>query len=125
MLGEELSEALVGLPAEVKVVGSETEHVVPLEELAMRTLHRIYHRRPTGEETVFTLKLENTCWLLIKKLQTLTAPFLFTAVFRAQLAASHHPPKEPAGSVAVPPRSLSPMQPSHVHNHLPQTLPPP
>ncbi|XP_063324068.1 leucine-rich repeat-containing protein 28 [Pelmatolapia mariae] len=46
MLGEELSEALVGLPAEVKVVGSETEHVVPLEELAMRTLHRIYHRRP-------------------------------------------------------------------------------
>lgn len=47
MLGEELSEALVGLPAEVKVVGSETEHVVPLEELAMRTLHRIYHRRPT------------------------------------------------------------------------------
>uniref|UniRef100_A0A3Q4MGX2 Uncharacterized protein n=2 Tax=Neolamprologus brichardi TaxID=32507 RepID=A0A3Q4MGX2_NEOBR len=47
MLGEELSQALVGLPAEVKVVGSETEHVVPLEELAMRTLHRIYHRRPT------------------------------------------------------------------------------
>lgn len=66
ILGEELSEALVGLPAEVKVVGSETEHVVPLEELAMRTLHRIYHRRPTGEETVFTLTLENTCWLLIK-----------------------------------------------------------
>ena len=48
--GEVLTEALVGLPAEVKVVGSETDNVVPLEELAMRTLHRIYHHRPTGEE---------------------------------------------------------------------------
>lgn len=47
-LGEALSEALVGLPAEVKVVGSVTDSVVPLEELAMRTLHRIYHHRPTG-----------------------------------------------------------------------------
>lgn len=50
VLGEALSEALVGLPAEVKVVGSETDNVVPLEELAMRTLHRIYHHCPTGEE---------------------------------------------------------------------------
>uniref|UniRef100_A0A3Q1I4G7 Leucine rich repeat containing 28 n=1 Tax=Acanthochromis polyacanthus TaxID=80966 RepID=A0A3Q1I4G7_9TELE len=46
-LGEALSEALVGLPAEVKVVASGTDNVVPLEELAMRTLHRIYHHRPT------------------------------------------------------------------------------
>ncbi|XP_034428614.1 leucine-rich repeat-containing protein 28 [Hippoglossus hippoglossus] len=45
--GKALSQALVGLSAEVKVVGSETENVVPLEELAMRTLHRIYHHRPT------------------------------------------------------------------------------
>ncbi len=50
MLGEALSEALVGLPAEVKVVGSDTDNVVPLEELAMRTLHRIYHHRLTGVE---------------------------------------------------------------------------
>lgn len=49
-LGATLGEALVGLPAEVKVVGSETDNVVPLEELAMRTLHRIYHQRPTGGE---------------------------------------------------------------------------
>lgn len=48
-LGEALSEALVGLPAEVKVVGSGTDNVVPLEELAMRTLHRTHHQRPTGE----------------------------------------------------------------------------
>lgn len=47
-LGEALSEALVGLPAEVKVVGSESDNVVPLEELAMRMLHSIYHHRPTG-----------------------------------------------------------------------------
>lgn len=47
--GEALSEALVGLPAEVNVVGSETDNVVPLEELAMRTLHRMYHHRPAGE----------------------------------------------------------------------------
>ncbi|XP_072236229.1 leucine-rich repeat-containing protein 28 [Leuresthes tenuis] len=45
-MGEVLSEALVGLPAEVKVIGSETDNVVPLEELAMRTLHRFYHHRP-------------------------------------------------------------------------------
>lgn len=44
VLGQALSEALVGLPAEVKVVGSETDNVVPLEEIAMRALHRIYHR---------------------------------------------------------------------------------
>lgn len=47
VLGEALGEALVGLPGEVKMVGSETENVVPLEELAMRTLHSIYHRRST------------------------------------------------------------------------------
>ncbi|XP_029001059.1 leucine-rich repeat-containing protein 28 [Betta splendens] len=46
-LGEVLSEALVGLPAEVKAVGSEKDNVVPLEELAMRALHRIYHNCPT------------------------------------------------------------------------------
>ncbi|XP_075933931.1 leucine-rich repeat-containing protein 28 [Anarhichas minor] len=45
--GEALSRALVGLPAEVKVVGSEADSVVPLEEIAMRALHRIYHQRPT------------------------------------------------------------------------------
>uniref|UniRef100_A0A3Q3MMZ8 Leucine rich repeat containing 28 n=1 Tax=Labrus bergylta TaxID=56723 RepID=A0A3Q3MMZ8_9LABR len=47
VLGEALSEALVGLPAEVKVVGTGTDNVVPLEELAMRTLHRMYSQRPT------------------------------------------------------------------------------
>lgn len=47
-LREALSEALVGLPAEVKVVGSESDNVVPLEELAMRSLHSLYHHRPTG-----------------------------------------------------------------------------
>lgn len=50
VLGGALSEALVGLPAEVKVVGTETDNVVPLEELAMRTLHRMCHYQPTGEE---------------------------------------------------------------------------
>ncbi|XP_068429204.1 leucine-rich repeat-containing protein 28 [Clinocottus analis] len=44
---EALSEALVGLPPEVKVVGSEADSVVPLEEIAMRALHRIYRQRPT------------------------------------------------------------------------------
>ncbi|MED6266582.1 Leucine-rich repeat-containing protein 28 [Characodon lateralis] len=43
-----LTEALVGLPAEVKLIGSQTDNVVPLEELAMRTMHRIYHHRPAG-----------------------------------------------------------------------------
>lgn len=47
-LREALSEALVGLPAEVKVVGSESDNVVPLEELAMRSLHSLYHHRPAG-----------------------------------------------------------------------------
>lgn len=47
--GEALSEALVGLPAEVKVVGTEADNVVPLEELTMRTLHRLHHQWPTGE----------------------------------------------------------------------------
>ncbi|XP_034733122.1 leucine-rich repeat-containing protein 28, partial [Etheostoma cragini] len=49
VLEGDLGEALVGLglPAEVKVVGSETDNVVPLEEIAMRTLHRIYKHRPT------------------------------------------------------------------------------
>ncbi|KAK5873547.1 hypothetical protein PBY51_018581 [Eleginops maclovinus] len=46
-LGDALSQALVGLPAEVRVVGSEAENVVPLEELALRALHRIYHHGTT------------------------------------------------------------------------------
>lgn len=36
---------LVALPAEVKIIGSGTDSVVPLEELALRTLHRLYHHR--------------------------------------------------------------------------------
>lgn len=55
--GEVLSEALVGLPAEVKVIGSQADNVVPLEELAMRTMHRVYHQRPAGGETCFVLSL--------------------------------------------------------------------
>uniref|UniRef100_A0A8C6U9W6 Leucine rich repeat containing 28 n=1 Tax=Neogobius melanostomus TaxID=47308 RepID=A0A8C6U9W6_9GOBI len=41
------NEALVALPAEVKVVGSRTDRVVPLEELALRTLHRVFYQRLT------------------------------------------------------------------------------
>lgn len=47
VLGDALSEALVALPAEVKVVGSGTDNMVPLEELTLRTLHRTYHHRLT------------------------------------------------------------------------------
>lgn len=47
-VGEVLTEALVRLPAEVKVIGSQADNVVPLEELALRTMHRIYHQRPAG-----------------------------------------------------------------------------
>ncbi|XP_056134194.1 leucine-rich repeat-containing protein 28 [Lampris incognitus] len=43
-----LGEMAVPLPAEVKLMGSETDHVVPLEELAMRALHRSYHHNPKG-----------------------------------------------------------------------------
>ncbi len=62
VLGEALSEALVGLPPEVKVVGSDTDNVVPLEELAMRTLHSIYHHRhhPTGDELYMIKILKKT-----------------------------------------------------------------
>ncbi|XP_061621395.1 leucine-rich repeat-containing protein 28 [Phyllopteryx taeniolatus] len=42
---EALSEALLGLPAEVKAVASEADNVVPLEELAMRMLHQLYHQQ--------------------------------------------------------------------------------
>uniref|UniRef100_A0A8D0QIF6 Leucine rich repeat containing 28 n=2 Tax=Sus scrofa TaxID=9823 RepID=A0A8D0QIF6_PIG len=33
----------VFLPAEVKAIGTEKDHVLPLQELAMRSLHRTYH----------------------------------------------------------------------------------
>ncbi|XP_072321638.1 leucine-rich repeat-containing protein 28 [Eucyclogobius newberryi] len=39
------NEPLGALPAEVKVVGSKTGAVVPLEELALRTLHQVCHQR--------------------------------------------------------------------------------
>ncbi|XP_008309034.1 leucine-rich repeat-containing protein 28 [Cynoglossus semilaevis] len=45
--GDAISQTLAGLPAQVKVVGTEADNVVPLEELTMRTLHRLYHHRPT------------------------------------------------------------------------------
>ncbi|XP_054588528.2 leucine-rich repeat-containing protein 28 [Nothobranchius furzeri] len=47
-MGEVLRDALIGLPAEVKVIGSEKDNVVPLEELAMRTLHHIHQQHPAG-----------------------------------------------------------------------------
>ncbi|XP_054069635.1 leucine-rich repeat-containing protein 28 isoform X2 [Rissa tridactyla] len=34
----------VFLPAEVKSIGTETDHVLPLQELAMRTLYNAYYR---------------------------------------------------------------------------------
>lgn len=48
LLSLSLDEVTVPLPAEVKTIGLEAERVVPLEELAMRTLYRIYHQ-PTKE----------------------------------------------------------------------------
>ncbi|XP_005221814.1 leucine-rich repeat-containing protein 28 isoform X3 [Bos indicus] len=33
----------VFLPAEVKAIGTEKDHILPLQELAMRTLHHTYH----------------------------------------------------------------------------------
>lgn len=48
---KEPCDALAGLPAEVKVLASEMDNVVSLEELAMRFLHRI-HRQPTGAEVL-------------------------------------------------------------------------
>uniref|UniRef100_A0A8K9V0L1 Leucine rich repeat containing 28 n=1 Tax=Oncorhynchus mykiss TaxID=8022 RepID=A0A8K9V0L1_ONCMY len=39
-----LGDVSLPLPAEVKAIGSETERVGPLEELAMRALHSIYGR---------------------------------------------------------------------------------
>ncbi|XP_063044822.1 leucine-rich repeat-containing protein 28 [Engraulis encrasicolus] len=43
-----LGEMAVTLPAEVKAIGSERDQVVPLEELAMRTLHSMYSGAPKG-----------------------------------------------------------------------------
>lgn len=63
-------------------------------------------------------------WLNKVQVRT-TNYFLYCCVFRPQLAASHHPPKEPAGLASVPSGTLSPLQSSYVHHHLPQTLPPP
>ncbi|XP_061102935.1 leucine-rich repeat-containing protein 28 [Conger conger] len=40
-----LEEVSVPLPAEVKSIGVEAERVMPLEELAMRVLHRMYSSR--------------------------------------------------------------------------------
>ncbi|XP_037001833.2 leucine-rich repeat-containing protein 28 isoform X2 [Artibeus jamaicensis] len=34
----------VFLPAEVKAIGTENDHILPLQELAMRSLHRTCHR---------------------------------------------------------------------------------
>ncbi|XP_030621862.1 leucine-rich repeat-containing protein 28 isoform X2 [Chanos chanos] len=44
LLSLALGEVSVPLPAEVKSIGTEAERVVPLEELAMRALHRTYNR---------------------------------------------------------------------------------
>ncbi|XP_062328177.1 leucine-rich repeat-containing protein 28 [Osmerus eperlanus] len=44
LLSLALGEVAVPLPAEVKTVGSETERVVPLEELAIRALYHICHQ---------------------------------------------------------------------------------
>lgn len=41
------NKALVALPVEVKVIGSRTNSVIPLEELALRSLHRLHHHRLT------------------------------------------------------------------------------
>lgn len=38
----------VFLPAEVKAIGTEKDHVLPLQELAMRSLYHTYHRAPKG-----------------------------------------------------------------------------
>ena len=38
----------VFLPAEVKAIGTEKDHVLPLQELAMRTLHHTYHASLKG-----------------------------------------------------------------------------
>lgn len=63
---------------------------------------------------------------LMKSLLSLGGKRIFPVLLccRAWPAASHQPPKEPAGPAAVPPGTLPPLQPGHVHQHLPQTLSP-
>ena len=51
LLSLALGEVAVPLPAEVKTVGSETERVVPLEELSIRALYHIYHQHTKGERS--------------------------------------------------------------------------
>ncbi|KAG9340753.1 hypothetical protein JZ751_020345, partial [Albula glossodonta] len=50
LLSAALGEVTVPLPLEVQVVGSETEAVVPLQELAMRALHSTHHSDPPRRE---------------------------------------------------------------------------
>lgn len=91
VLGDALSEALVALPAEVKVVGSGTDNMVPLEELTLRTLHRTYHHRLTGEpQSVSYVAFNAPC-----------VTFPYANVYRSQPSASHHPTQEPTGPTAV------------------------
>ncbi|XP_071256421.1 leucine-rich repeat-containing protein 28-like isoform X4 [Salvelinus alpinus] len=47
-----LGDVSVPLPAEVKAIGSETERVGPLEELAIRALHSMYRRQPLRERSL-------------------------------------------------------------------------
>nr|XP_046193424.1 leucine-rich repeat-containing protein 28 isoform X1 [Oncorhynchus gorbuscha]XP_046193425.1 leucine-rich repeat-containing protein 28 isoform X2 [Oncorhynchus gorbuscha]XP_046193426.1 leucine-rich repeat-containing protein 28 isoform X1 [Oncorhynchus gorbuscha] len=47
-----LGDVSLPLPAEVKAIGSETERVGPLEELAMRALHSMYGRQPIRERSL-------------------------------------------------------------------------
>lgn len=53
----------VFLPAEVKSIGTETDHVLPLQELAMRTLYNTYYRFLKGMQFLHSSvyrKSENT-----------------------------------------------------------------
>lgn len=51
----------VFLPAEVKAIGTEKDHVLPLQELAMRSLHRTCHSSLKGTRG-FPLFLPLTWW---------------------------------------------------------------
>ncbi|KAK7822146.1 hypothetical protein U0070_000710 [Myodes glareolus] len=99
----------VFLPAEVKAIGTEKDHVLPLQELAMRSLYHTYHRAPKGKVKKYEKPLAELSSRPMLALERVW-PYVDCrgVVDTSELLVSNLITQKSPGAATLPPGALSP-----------------
>lgn len=110
-----LGDVTVPLPSEVKAIGSETDRVLPLEELACRVLHAAHNWTSKGKSRKQTHNKASGSFTFT----SLNVLMFSCLMCRCEVPDAVSVAQESAGCGPVASGPLSPLQSAHVHHRLP------